>query len=174
MGATPFVGEIMMFAGNFAPAGWALCNGQLMAISQNTALFSLLGTFYGGDGVTTFALPNLQSRVAIHQGQGPGLSPYVLGQQAGTETVTVTQNEMPSHNHAAVVVTIGASDSPVNKLPASDPGGNVAQFKTGAANAQMAANAVNLTGGNQPHSNIQPVLTLNFCIALFGVFPSRN
>lgn len=169
----PFLGEIRMFGGSFAPRGWALCNGQLMSIAQNTALFSILGTTYGGNGQTTFALPNLQSRVPIHQGQGQGLSPYTLGQQAGSETVTLSVLQMPAHNHLvnASGDDTGAASKPAGKVlgPTSaniyipSPDGTV-----------LNANAITATGGNQPHDNIQPYLVVTFIIALEGIFPSRN
>lgn len=166
----PFLGEIRMFGFNFAPRGWAFCNGQLLAIAQNTALFSLLGTTYGGNGQTTFALPNLQGRVPLHFGQGAGLSSYSLGQSAGTETVTLTQSQMPAHGH---VVTANNGDAtasrPANRFPAG--GGAYADSGDGTT---MNPTVVATTGGSQPHNNIQPYLALNFCIALVGIFPSRN
>jgi microcystin-dependent protein len=174
MGETPFLGEIMLFAGNFPPRGWAFCNGQLLAISQNNALFALIGTTYGGDGVNTFGLPNMQSRVPVHMGQGTGLSPFVIGELTGTESVTLNVNQIPQHTHTPVAMTIGVTDTPANEIVSSDPGGNVAQYKAGAANSAMAPTAIAPAGSNQPHPNIQPVLCLSFCIALFGVFPSRN
>ena len=171
--ADPFIGEIRMFAGNFAPRDWAFCDGQLQSISQNTALFSLLGTTYGGDGVTTFALPDMRGRVPIHQGQGPGLSPQVIGQVQGTETVTLTAAQMPAHGHLEVASTSPASTS-------AGPGGvpatpaTVAIYGTTPPNADLAAAAVVPVGGNQPHSNMAPYGTLSFIICLFGIFPSRN
>jgi microcystin-dependent protein len=169
---SPFLGEIRMFGFNFAPTGWALCDGQLVSISQNTALFNLLGTIYGGDGKTTFALPNLQSRVAIHMGQGTGLSPYEIGQAAGTETVTLTAAEMPVHSHTLHAESTGATTD--------SPGGHsLAKAKTdvygkGAGATAMNGKSVGDAGSGQPHTNIQPYLTVNFCIALTGVFPSRS
>jgi microcystin-dependent protein len=171
--AEPFLGEIRIFAFNFAPAGWALCNGQVLPISQNTALFSLLGTFYGGDGKTNFALPNLQSRVAIHTGQGSGLSTYSIGQAAGTETVTLSRAEMPVHtHHVHADGTNAKAASPVGHFLARATSDiyAVQQHGTSIMNPKMIADA----GGGQPHTNIQPYLVLNFCIALQGVFPSRN
>jgi len=167
----PFLGMIAIYGFNFAPRGWAMCNGQILPIAQNTALFSLLGTTYGGNGQTTFALPNLQSRVPIHFGQGPGLSSYDLGQAAGTETVTLTVNEIPLHQHP-----IMASDGPV---ASGRPEGNVlcegGSYNSGPANVNMLATMIPPSGGgSQPHPNIQPYLALNFCIALEGIFPSRN
>ena len=169
-----YLGEIRMFAGNFAPQGWALCNGQLLPISQNTALFSLVGTYYGGDGVTTFALPNLQSRVAIHQGQGPGLSPYVLGQQGGTENVTLTTQQMPQHNHAINTFQgPGASSHPANAILAS--GSSDKPYTTNTTDGStLNPQAVSFVGSSQPHNNLQPYLTINFIIALQGIYPSRN
>jgi microcystin-dependent protein len=171
--AEPFLGEIRMFGFNFAPQGWAMCNGQLLPISQNTALFALIGTFYGGNGTTNFALPNLQSSVAIHQGQGPGLSPYEIGQSGGTENVTLLQGQMPEHTHV-----VNASQSPGT---GTRPAGAVlaratADIYAAAADGSTTMNAgtIGSAGGGQPHSNIQPYLTVNFCIALQGIFPSRN
>jgi microcystin-dependent protein len=171
--AEPFLGEIRMFGFQFAPTGWAMCNGQLLPISQNTALFSLLGTTYGGNGTSTFALPNLQSSVAIHQGQGVGLSPYVIGQNGGTENVTLTQGQMPLHGH-----TVNASGSPgANTRPA---GGVLARATTDVyaaapdGSTTMNPGTIGNAGGSQPHTNIQPYLVISFCIALQGIFPSRN
>ena len=167
--ATPFLGQICIFGFTFAPRGWAFCNGQLLPISQNTALFSLLGTTYGGNGTTNFALPNLQSRVPLHFGQGAGLSPYVQGQLAGEENHTLIINEMPIHTHTARASSGDATDtSPVNNVLSA--GGSY----TGTANQNMAAGAVANAGGNLPHNNLPPYLALNFCIALQGIFPSRN
>jgi len=167
-----YLGEIRMFGFNFAPQGWAFCNGQILPISQNTALFSLLGTTYGGNGTSTFGLPNLQGRVAIHQGQGLGLSPYDLGQVGGTETVTLTQNQMPQHNHS-----VNASSAPGT---GGRPGGAVLArapddvYAASSDGTTMLANMVGTAGGSQPHSNIQPYVVVTFCIALQGIFPSRN
>jgi microcystin-dependent protein len=176
-----YLGQILMVAFNFAPVGWALCNGQLLPIAQNTALFSLLGTFYGGDGVTTFALPNLQSRVPIHQGQGAGLSPYVIGSVGGAESVTLSVTQMPSHNHAINVNnTPGSAPDPTGKIQAEAATGDprnpslISQFTTASPTGTMAANTVTTAGGSQPHANIQPYLTINFIIALQGIYPSRN
>lgn len=164
-----------MFAGNFAPRNWALCNGQLLAISQNTALFSILGTTYGGNGTTTFALPNLQSRVPIHPGQGPGLSPYVLGQQGGTESVTLLTNQLPSHNHPVLGSSSGGNQpGPGGGFLASESTGTSLNYTSASPDSTMAAGVIGTTGNNLPHSNIQPYLCVNFIIALFGIFPSRN
>lgn len=168
----PFVGEIRMFAGNFAPRGWAFCDGQLLAVSQNDALFSLLGTIYGGDGRTTFGLPDLRGRIPIHAGTGPGLSPRRLGQKSGAEKVTLTTNQLPSHRHDWTATTSnGQSRDPVNRIPAAVPG----TYYTAAANeTQFNSGAVTDTGGSQSHSNLQPFLCINFIIALFGIYPSRQ
>jgi microcystin-dependent protein len=168
----PFLGEIRTFGFNFAPRGWAFCNGQLLSISQNTALFSLLGTFYGGNGQTTFALPDLQGRVGIHQGQGPGLSPYELGEVSGSETVTLTSAQMPTHSHQVVAnATTATSGRTAGNVPARTSGNSYAAAPDG---TDMNAGMIGTTGGSQPHTNLQPFLVLNFCIALQGIFPSRN
>jgi microcystin-dependent protein len=178
--ATPYLGEIKLFAGNFQIRGWAYCNGQLLSIAQNDALYALLGTTYGGDGVNTFALPNLQSRVALHQGQGPGLTNRVIGEASGVETVTLTSSQLPSHTHQAIATTVaGTATAPANALPAK-PSLATTEFlylngaATGTTDAPPAAASVSSAGGNQPHDNIQPILALNYLIALEGVFPSQN
>jgi microcystin-dependent protein len=178
--ANPFVGEIRCFGFNFAPIGWALCNGQLLAISQNAALFSLLGTSFGGNGTTNFALPNLQGNVPMNQGTGPGGFSTVLGEVQGSSTVTLTSSQIPQHNHAiisqvvapggaaehAATPAIGASIGP------SNPDGLYNTLPT--INATLSPSTIGATGGSQPHDNMQPYLVLNFCIALQGVFPARN
>ena len=164
-----------MFGFNFPPKGWALCNGQLLPINQNEALFALLGTTYGGDGQTTFALPNLQSRVAIHQGTGSGLSPYVVGQSGGVENVTLTQGQMPTHTHLVQCNTGGGNQaSPSGNLPAVESTGTSLDYSNASANGSMSPTMLATQGGSQPHPNIQPYLCVNFCIALEGIFPSRN
>jgi microcystin-dependent protein len=171
----PFVAEIRMFAGNFAPTGWATCDGQLLPISQNTALFSLLGTFYGGNGQTTFALPDLQGAAALGQGQGPGLSHYDLGQASGTQFVTLLDSEMPAHTHA-LRANFNPGDvndpSPARSLARSGAGflyqSNTTQNLVG-----MSPQAVAVSGNSFPHNNMQPYLTVTFIIALQGVFPPR-
>lgn len=173
----PFLAEIIMFGGNFAPRGWALCDGQLLPISQNQAVFSLLGTTYGGDGRTTFALPDLRGRAAIHPGTGPGLSPYRLGQRGGAETVNLTTAQIPSHTHSASVTlhaNTGGGDD--NDPTARYPGEGANDFYADGQNVDMGAPsvAVGNTGGSQPHTNIEPYLCVNFIIALQGIFPSRN
>lgn len=175
----PFIGQILMVGFNFAPQGWALCNGQLLSISQNTALFSLLGTTYGGDGVTNFALPNLQGRVPIHAGQSPGTSSYTLGQQAGTENVGLNVGNLPQHTHTANCSnTPGPNANPTGGVWAqvNDASGRSPVIYPGyatSANAQMAPTAIGPTGGNQPFSVVQPYLCVNFIIALQGIYPSR-
>ena len=168
----PFLGQISIFGFNFAPRGWAMCNGQILPIAQNTALFSLLGTTYGGNGQTTFALPDLRSRVPVHEGQGPGLSSYDLGQAGGTETVTLTVNELAAHSHP---YTVDGASTPTSKSPSGNYSaafGTTAYGSTG--DLEMGPDQTGNTGNSQPHNNIQPYLTLNFCIALEGIFPSRN
>ena len=178
--ADPFLGEIRMVGWNFAANGWALCNGQLMSISQNSALFSLLGTTYGGDGVSTFALPNLQGRVPIHQGNGAGLSPYTIGAASGSETVTLLPTQIPAHNHLMGVSNqSGTVADPTNTILAQGNSGSgrspvpVTNYVSTAATGTLAPTAIQSAGGSQPHSNIQPYLCVNFIIALQGIFPSR-
>jgi microcystin-dependent protein len=173
----PFVGEIRMFAGNFAPRGWAFCDGQLLAVSQNDALFSLLGTIYGGDGRTTFGLPDLRGRVPMHQGHGPGLSSRKLGAKFGDEKVTLTVNQMPSHNHTAQ-----ANSTEADKLTLS---GNVlaqtpvadtfyATTPDPSLNVTMKSGTIVNNGGSRYHTNLMPTLCIHFIIALFGIYPSRH
>ncbi|MHA3773186.1 phage tail protein [Verrucomicrobiota bacterium sgz303538] len=169
----PYVGEIRLFAGNFAPAGWMFCNGQVLPITENETLFNLIGTTYGGDGQQTFALPNLQSRVPIHAGTGPDGTTYTLGEAAGTETVTLTVQQIPTHSHPLVASTdlaqlgnpinaVYARSAAIDYLGADEPFGN------------MAASAIAPVGGSQPHDNMQPFLCINYIISLFGVFPQQN
>ena len=173
--STPYLGEIRMFAGNFAIRGWALCNGQLMSISTNTALFSILGTTYGGNGITTFALPDLRGRVPIHWGQGNGLSNYVLGEQIGSENVTLLSSQMPIHSHPVNAVASGGNQaSPTGNLPAIESTGTSLNYSNGAANTTMNPTAIGTAGGSTPVPLIQPVLSVTFIIALQGIFPSRN
>ena len=171
--SNPFLGQILLVPYNFSPRSWAFCNGQILSIAQNTALFALLGTTFGGNGQTTFALPDFRSRVPIHPGQGPGLSPYVLGQQGGSESVTLTIPQMPAHNHIAQLHASGATGS-----DGSPTGNYLAENNqyTNTTNTTMNANAVTvgIAGGSQPHPNIQPYLCINFIIALQGIFPSRS
>jgi microcystin-dependent protein len=176
--AEPFIGQIILFAGNFAIRGYALCNGQLLSIAQNTALFSILGTTYGGNGQTTFALPNLQSRVPLHFGQGPGLSSYFLGQVGGTETVTLNANQMPAHNHLVRTSSSDGDDSA--PAPTTVPGvvkqgsATANAYTSGASDSNFRPDCVTIAGGSQPFQIIPPYLALNYLIALEGIFPSRN
>jgi microcystin-dependent protein len=169
-----YVGEIRMFGGNFAPAGWALCNGQTMSISENTALFSLLGTTYGGNGTSTFNLPNLQGTFPIHWGTGGGI-PYSLGETGGSINATLTTNNLPSHNHAVNCVASGGNQpSPVGALPAIESTGTSSNYSTAAATGQMNSAAIGFTGGGQPVSTMPPFLCVTFIISLEGIYPSRN
>jgi microcystin-dependent protein len=189
----PYLGMVILFPYNFAPRGWAFCNGQIMSIAQNTALFSLLGTTYGGNGQTTFALPDLRGRVPMSAGTGPGLSNRTLGELAGVENVTLVSTQMPVHTHnithnlqaqANATTLPGTSRSPANALPALEAAGVTAVYNDQpiAPNATLAAGAVSLTGaataatagGSQPFGIVQPYLVLNYCIALEGIYPSRN
>ena len=172
----PFLAEIRIVGFNFAPRGWAFCNGQLLPISQNTALFSLLGTTYGGNGTSTFALPNLIDRAAMHSGQGPGLTNRVLGEPSGSATVTLTTAQIPAHSHPTGCATAaGNAGTPINNIWAGGTGRNPPPlYQNGAPNAAMSANAVANNGGSQPHSNQQPFLGLNFIIAMEGIFPPRD
>jgi len=177
--AQPYVGEIRLFAGNFAPAGWALCQGQTLAISENDVLFQLIGTTYGGDGEETFQLPNLQGRVPVHFGTGGG-GTYQVGETGGSETVTLTVNQIPSHNHAILVATTPATTNvPASTVVLS----NEAESNPNAAPvySALAGNTVNLApqalgsaGGSQPHENMQPTLSINYIISLYGIYPSQT
>ncbi len=169
----PYIGEIRMFAGSFAPAGWAFCDGQLMPISENDALFTLIGTTYGGDGQETFALPDLRGRVPVHSGQGPGISQnYQMGETAGVESVTLSTQQIPIHTHAAM----GSANAGI----LTDPGNGVWAasalngYGTSAPDTQLSPQAVGVAGGSQPHDNMPPYLTVSFIISLFGIFPSQN
>ncbi len=164
----PFIGEVRMFGGTFAPLGWADCNGQLMSIAQNTALFALIGTTYGGDGQTTFALPDLRSRIPI------GMQGGNIGAASGTETVTLTTQTNGTHSHPASCGGDGITVSPVNGYWASDVGLEVGQYTNQAPNAVMAPDAITLSGGGQPHDNIEPYLCIRYIIALEGIFPPQN
>jgi len=176
--ANPFLAEIRVFPFSFPPRGWALCDGQLMSISQNTALFSLLGTTYGGDGRSNFALPNLQAQVAIHWGQGPGLSLYDLGQTGGEDTVTLLSSEIPAHNHNAMgVAAKGTTAVPTSGLWAepSAARATLSAYSNNTSNPQgLNVQAIGSSGANTPHENRPPLLVMNFCIALQGIFPARN
>ena len=168
----PFLGEIRMFGCNFAPRNFTTCNGQLLPISQNTALFSLLGTFYGGNGQTTFALPNLAGRAPMAQGQGPGLSPRDLGEMGGSENVTLLLTEMPAHTHA--LPAQGSRADRANASGAALAASADPVYSTGASAGPMNPQAVGFVGGNQPHNNQQPYLVINFCIAVAGIYPART
>jgi microcystin-dependent protein len=175
--ADPFVGEIRMFGGNFAPIGWAFCNGQLLDIAQNDVLFALLGTTYGGDGMITFALPNLQGRLPVHQGNNQGTT-YNMGEASGTEAVTLTSNQLPIHTHtllgrapAVNGAAIATHQSPVGNVLSA---GSAKIYSATAPTTALNAASVTSSGANQPHSNLMPTLCVNFIISLFGIFPSRN
>jgi len=171
--ADPFVAEIRIFGFNFAPTGWAQCNGQLLPISQNTALFSLLGTFYGGNGQSTFALPNFQGAVPLHQGQGPGLSQRFVGEASGSQFVTLLQTEMPVHNHSVAAFTLPGNllqPTPTGVLARSLNG---QMYNSNAPAIPMAAASISVAGGSLPHNNMMRYVVLNYCIAMQGVFPPR-
>jgi microcystin-dependent protein len=169
--AQPFVGEIRLFGGNFAPSGWMFCNGQLLPISENETLFNLIGTTYGGDGQSTFALPDLRSRIPLHMGAG-----FTLAETGGVEAVTLTQVQMPSHNHPALANGGGNIVSPGLAYWSTDAAGNTAAYVTSStgSNGNMAADAISPTGGSQPHTNIQPYTCVSYIISLFGIFPSQT
>ncbi len=174
----PFIAEVRIFAGNFAPRSWAFCDGQLLPIAQNTALFSLLGTTYGGDGRTTFALPDLRGRAPIHAGSGPGLSTRRLGQKGGEENVTLNILQIPSHNHTATLTlhadsTVATSDKPEDMYPARNAASTPVYGDTANTTLGTGSAIINNTGGNQSHNNMQPYVTVNYIIATIGLFPSR-
>lgn len=169
--AQPYVGEIRMFAGNFAPAGWSFCDGQLMSIDENETLFQLIGTTYGGDGQSTFALPNLQSRIPIHFGTGPGGITRQLAETDGTETETLSIQQLPVHNHALIAsMGAGTQNAPGGEILAS--GSSVSVYRPQAPNQPLAAQTISTVGGSQPHENMVPFLCINFIISQFGIFPS--
>ncbi len=172
----PFTAEIRIFAGNFAPRGWAFCDGQLLPISQNTALFSLIGTTYGGDGRTTTALPNLQGRAPMHPGRGPGLTARRLGQRVGVETVTLSEAQIPNHKHTARAATNRANvTTPTNTSSfARAAGGNAYHTDSASNQVDLASSTISNTGGGQAHTNLQPFLAINFIIALVGTYPARS
>jgi microcystin-dependent protein len=179
--STPYLGQINMFGGNYAQRGFAMCNGQLISIAQNTALYSLLGTTYGGDGVQTFGLPDLRSRLPLDWGQGPGLSNYVLGQRGGQETVTLTQSQIPAHTHTMYATTANASSNTPSGVPATPTQGSPLEFYAHNVSGQppvvpqaFASAAVSMTGSSQPHDNQMPSLCVTFVIALQGIYPSRT
>ena len=169
----PFIGEIRMFAGNFAPRSYAFCDGQLLAISQNDALFSLFGTIYGGDGRTTFGLPDLRGRVPIHMGTGPGLTPRIIGRETGSEDVTLSANDLPQHGHAFQASTDSASETrPAGNTLAGNTAIDV--YSSNGATHAMAATSTTQAGGGQSHPNVQPFLCIHYIVALFGTYPSRT
>lgn len=171
---TPYIGEIRMFGGNFAPAGWAFCAGQLIPISENDTLFNLIGTTYGGDGVSTFGLPDLRGRLPVHQGTGPGLSTYTIGQAFGVESVTLSTQQIPNHTHPLIGATgNGSAPGPGNNFLASS---SVVRPYNGIdpASSPMAASSITSAGGSQPHENVQPFLCISFIISLYGIYPSPN
>ncbi|HYI01268.1 phage tail protein [Hyalangium sp.] len=173
----PFLGEIRLFGGNFAPRGWALCDGQILPIAQNTALFSILGTTYGGNGQTTFALPDLRGRAPLNWGTGPGLTPRSLGEASGVESVTLISSQMPAHNHAIEASTNqGDQFSPAGNVPAVliNQSGQPENLYSPTPNSAMAPTSLSIAGGSQPHQNMQPFLCVSFIIALEGIFPSRS
>ena len=172
--AQPYVGEIRMFAGNFAPAGWLFCEGQLLSISENETLFQLIGTTYGGDGQSTFAVPNLASRIPVHMGTGPEGQTYQLAEMAGTEQETLTVQQLPIHTHQAQAASTGQQQSPSQAVlaTATSTQGGLRIYNNTAPNVPLHGSAISPRGGSQPHNNLQPYLCLNFIISLFGIFPS--
>ena len=175
----PYLGEIRIFAGNFAPVGWSFCNGSLVAISENEALFALVGTTYGGDGINTFGLPNLQGRAPMHQGNGLGLTSRTMGETAGTETVTLVTNNLPQHTHNLVATTAaGTTAAPSGMMFATMPSTFHAytnpQSGDTLVESDFASNAIGSSGGSQPHENMMPYMAINYIIALEGIFPSQN
>ncbi len=173
--AEPFIGQIIQAGFNFAPRGYATCDGQLLSIAQNTALFSLLGTTFGGDGRVTFGLPDLRGRVAIHQGQGPGLTSRVMGEASGQENHTLISSEMPQHNHLAAASNAGgALGTPNGNFLAASSSNQTAMYRPASDGSALSPQTIGLSGGSQPHNNMQPYLVINFCIAMVGIFPSRN
>lgn len=171
--STPFLGEIKMFSGNFPPRDWAFCDGQILSIAQNTALFALLGTTYGGNGTETFALPNLQGRVPVHNGSLAGGDTYYLGTMAGAESVTLTSAQMPAHSHQFVSTNIAGLDNPAGSVLGAPAAGTALYASSGPTGTMNAAGNLPV-GSNLPHSNLMPFLVTNFIIALAGIFPSRN
>lgn len=170
----PFIAEIRIFAGNFAPRGWAFCNGQLLPISQNTALFSLIGTIYGGDGRTTTALPDMEGRAPMHPGRGAGLTSRAIGQKVGVETVTLTEAQIPSHTHVMRTSSRRARSTAPSATASFTEGGEITYAPSTSTLVNMAEDTLSSVGGGQPHTNLQPYLAINFIIALVGLYPSRS
>ena len=171
----PFIGQIRMFAGSFAPVGWAFCDGSVLNVSANPALFSILGSIYGGDGRTTFGLPDLRGRVPVHEGSGLGLTARALGAKGGSETVTLTANQIPSHNHTvAAVSSNGNQGSPVGNLPGAEAVANHDVWSDADADGTMKSTMIGNTGGSRSHTNLQPFQVVHYIIALVGTYPSRN
>lgn len=168
----PYIGEIRMFGGNFAPVGWMLCQGQSLPISENDTLFNLIGTTYGGDGEETFRLPDLQGRLPIHMGTGPDGTTYQMGEMSGTEEVTLGIQQIPSHTHALLASTAAGGPNPSGAVLATSPA--VDRYRETTASTALAASSVTGVGGSQPHTNLQPYLCVNFIISLFGIYPSQN
>ena len=167
----PYIGQIKIFAGTFAPAGWVFCDGRLLAIAENSALFALIGTIYGGDGQVTFGVPDLRGRLALNQGQGPGLSNYVIGQALGSETVTLTQTQLPAHSHSVSGNSAAGGTTPNGSTWAV---GSLSAYGPSATLQGMNPAGVAASGGNQPHSNMMPYLALNYILSLFGIFPPQS
>jgi microcystin-dependent protein len=173
--AEPFIGQVILTGFNFAPRNYATCDGQLLSIAQNTALFSLLGTQFGGDGRVTFGLPDLRGRVPVHQGQGPGLTNRTMGEMAGGQTVTLINSEMPMHNHLFMSTNVsGALGQPNGNFLGASSNNQIALYRPTADGSMLNPQSISLTGGNQPHNNMQPYEVISFSIALQGIFPSRN
>lgn len=179
--SSPYIGEIRMFGGNFAPVGWAFCSGQILPISEYATLFNLIGTTYGGDGQSTFALPDLQGRIPVHAGQGPGLSQnYVLAEKAGVETVTLTSQQIPNHTHTPQISNApGSTYAPTGSTVLANSNStsvNVYKSPADLANGQVVLNTASIgpTGGSRPHDNLQPTLAVSYIISLFGIYPSQN
>jgi microcystin-dependent protein len=171
----PFIGEIRMFGGSFAPAGWAFCSGQLMPISQNDALFTLIGTTYGGDGEETFALPDFQGRIPIHQGTGPGIgNTFTIGEKAGVESVTLTVQQIPTHTHVPLCQPAVGANAPTNAFWASHASAQIYSAAGPSAGTNFNNSALGVTGGSQPHDNMMPFLVVSFIISLFGIFPTQT
>lgn len=170
----PFIGEIRMFSGTYAPQGWAFCDGSILAIANNSALFSLVGTTYGGNGQTTFALPDLRGRLPMHPGNGPGLSPRTLGESSGSESVTLLATQMPAHSHSVGCHSAADQSAPANSIPAAEATGGAPVYSSLPPDGIMSPAMITAAGGSQPHDNMPPFLCVNFIIALVGVYPPRS